>query len=73
MGAFISDSYGRKAALLMVALPYLFGYLVIVYSQFITNYVAFMITLFVGRFFTGVGLGWSCSTVPVSAVNTVAN
>ena len=62
----MTNSYGRKASLLMVALPYLIGYLVIVYSQFITNAAAFVATLFVGRFITGVGLGWSCLAVPVS-------
>ena len=63
------DRFGRKAALLTVALPYLIGYLSICFSQIITEDTAFLVTLFGGRFVTGVGLGWSCVAVPVSCEN----
>lgn len=69
----MTDFYGRKVALLMVAIPYVIGYLMITYTQFIssTSNVAFLFTIFCGRFFTGVGLGWSCLAVPVSCCSYV--
>ena len=68
LGGFSADSFGRKAALLMVAIPYLIGYLIIAYTRFFssTSSVGFLSAIFCGRFFTGVGLGWSCLAVPVS-------
>ena len=68
LGGYVTNTCGRKASLLIVALPYFIGYLIIVYSQFITNTAAFVAILFVGRFITGVGLGWSCLAVPVSSI-----
>lgn len=66
IAGWIADSYGRKVALLLVVLPYFVGYLMISYAHFIYNPVAFKTVLFLGRFLTGVGLGWSCLASPVS-------
>lgn len=66
LGGFLADYLGRKPTLLLVAIPYLIGYLLIAFTQLITSNTIFMATLFAGRFFTGVGLGCSCLAVPVS-------
>lgn len=66
IAGWIADAYGRKMALLLVLIPYFGGYLMIAYAHFISNPVGFKSVLLFGRFFTGVGLGWSCLASPVS-------
>ena len=66
IAGWIADHLGRKAALMLVGIPYLCGYLMIVYSHMSSNAVVFKIILMLGRFLTGVGLGWSCLAGPVS-------
>ena len=66
IAGWIADLAGRKAALMLVGIPYLVGYLMMVYARFIPSALIFKVVLFTGRFFTGVGLGWSCLATPVS-------
>lgn len=66
IAGFIADHAGRKTALMLVGIPYLVGYLMMVYAHFITNAIGFKVVLLIGRFITGVGLGWSCLATPVS-------
>lgn len=66
IAGFITNSFGRKPALLMVMVPYLIGYLLITYSQYVSGNGNLLAVLYTGRFFTGIGLGWSCLAVPVS-------
>jgi len=56
---------GRKFGLILNSGPYLAGYFIILSSYLVTNGVVFKTTLMVGRFFTGVGMGWSYAVVPV--------
>ena len=66
IAGWIADHLGRKAALMLVGILYLSGYLMIVYSHMLNSATAFKTILLLGRFLTGVGLGWSCLTGPVS-------
>ena len=52
-----ADRWGRKTALLLSGIPYLIGYLMIVYAHFISDPVAFKAVVLVGRVITGIGLG----------------
>ena len=70
IAGWIADHLGRKAALMLVGVPYLTGYMLIVYAHMISNATAFKIVLLVGRFLTGVGLGWSCLAGPVSSTKS---
>ena len=66
IAGWIVDYVGRKAALMLVGIPYLVGYLMMVYARFINHAVIFKVILLTGRFLTGVGLGWTCLATPVS-------
>ena len=60
------DYLGRKPSLLMVSLPYFFGYLMMVYPHLINHSVLFKAMLMMGRLLTGVAIGWTSSVMPVS-------
>ena len=60
------DYWGRKPSLLLVSLPYFFGYLMMVYAHMIGLPALFKVVLMFGRFLTGVGIGWTSSVMPVS-------
>ena len=64
----IADRWGRKITLLLSGVPYLTGYLLLVYAHFIDSPVAFKAVVLIGRLISGVGLGWSCLAVPVSGL-----
>ena len=66
VAGWVADHLGRKAALMLVGVPYLSGYMMIVYAHMIESATAFKVVLLTGRFLTGVGLGWSCLAGPVS-------
>ena len=51
---------------MLVGLPYLVGYLMVAYARFAVTQAGFISVLLVGRFLTGVGLGWSTLAVSVS-------
>ena len=69
IAGWISDRMGRKPALMLVSIPYLIGYLMITYARFASDPVVFKTILLIGRFFSGVGLGWSSLAVVVSDIN----
>ena len=46
--------------------PYLIGYLMLSYAHYLPTAVGFKCLLFIGRFVTGVGMGWAGSSGPVS-------
>ena len=66
VAGWIADVLGRKMALMLVAIPYLSGYLMITYAHLSYNPIGFRAVLLIGRFFTGIGMGWSCLATPVS-------
>ena len=66
IAGWIADALGRKMALLLVIIPYLGGYLMITYAHYSCNAIGFRAVLFLGRFFSGIGMGWSCLATPVS-------
>ena len=66
IAGWIADHFGRKAAIMLVGIPYLSGYLMIVYAHMLNSAIAFKVVLLLGRFLAGVGLGWSFVTGPVS-------
>ena len=59
IAGWISDRMGRKPALMLVSVPYLTGYMMITYARFATDPILFKAVLLIGRFFSGVGLGWA--------------
>ena len=66
IAGWISDVLGPKMALLLLILPYLTGYMMITYAHYSCTVVGFRVVLLFGRFFTGIGMGWSCLATPVS-------
>ena len=57
------ESLGRHMALMLCALPYTVGWLLIILSRS-TNGRTFLTLLYIGRFFTGVGVGYTNGSVP---------
>ena len=72
IAGWISDAFGRKMTLLVVAIPYLSGYLMITFAHLSCSPITFKAVLLLGRFFTGIGVGWSCLASPVSCPNVTA-
>lgn len=68
IAGWIADAVGRKMALLLVILPYLTGYMMIIYAHYSYTLSGFRAVLLLGRFFTGIGMGWSCLATPVRCV-----
>ncbi len=66
IAGWISDRMGRKPALMLVSIPYLIGYLMITYARFASNSVLFKVVLLIGRFLSGVGIGWASLAATVS-------
>ena len=62
----VADKWGRKAALMLVGLPYLVGYLMVAYARFAVTRAGFIAVLFLGRFLTGFAGGMSALAVTVS-------
>ncbi len=66
IAGWISDRMGRKPALMLVSIPYLTGYLMITYARFASDAVLFKVVLLIGRFLSGVGIGWASLAAIVS-------
>ena len=60
IAGWIAAYFGHKAALMLVGIPYLSDYLMIIYAHTLNSATAFKVVLLLGRFLTGVGVGWSC-------------
>ena len=61
----MADKWGRKLSIITNAVPYLLGYMIILASYLVHNGVVFKVLLMLGRFITGVGMGWAYVVVPV--------
>ena len=61
-----ADRFGRKVSMLFSGLPYLAGYMMISYAHFSASATAFKALLLIGRFVTGIGMGWASAVVSVS-------
>ena len=68
-GGFFADRFGRKFSMLFSGLPYLAGYIMISYAHFSASATAFKALLLIGRFVTGIGMGWASAVVSVSYTN----
>ena len=60
---FFLEAFGRHMALMICVAPYTVGWLLIIFSRS-TNGHAFLPILYIGRFFTGVGVGYTNGSVP---------
>ena len=60
---YLLDALGRHMALMLCAVPYIIGWLLIMITPAMSRH-GFLPVLYIGRFFTGVGLGFSISSVP---------
>ena len=63
LSGYFLDKLGRHMTLMISVVPYASGWVLIMVTCVITGY-AFLPVLYVGRFFTGVGLGFSMTGVP---------
>ena len=63
MISFFLELLGRHMTLMLCAAPYTIGWLLIMLTRS-TNGRAFLPILYIGRFFTGVGVGWTNGSVP---------
>ena len=69
LAGYAADYVGRKAALLVSAVLSMIGWLLLMSANFWTHGgdpVGFILTLLIGRFFTGGALGWGMLCTPVS-------
>lgn len=71
IAGYIADKWGRKTSLALNSVPYLIGYFIILASYLVRDGVAFKVVLMVGRFITGVGMGWAYIVVPVSVMYNI--
>ena len=55
-----------KVSMLFSGLPYLAGCMMISYAHFSASATAFKALLLIGRFVTGIGMGWASAVVSVS-------
>ena len=69
VGGWIADRFGRKCGMMFCGVPYLIGYLLFSYAHYASTASLFFALLFVGRFSTGFGMGWTASNCPVSFSN----
>jgi MFS family permease len=61
----VSDRIGRSAALVLMNIPHLIGWLVQAYAQFMQTAGGFISVLMIGRWFTGFGTGWGSLVISV--------
>ena len=66
IAGYVADRWGRKFSLVLNSVSYLVGYFIILSAYLATNGVVFKTALMVGRFITGIGMGWTYIVVPVS-------
>ena len=55
--------------MLFAGLPYLIGYMMISYAHHSMSATAFKALVLIGRFITGVGMGWASAVIGVSLVS----
>lgn len=66
IAGWLVDRFGRKSTLILTGLPNFVGWFLLGVSYFITFRPVFVMMLLVGRFFSGVGMGWAMLSAPVS-------
>lgn len=75
VAVFLADRAGRKDTLIFSNTPTVCGYLFITCASYYQNaddrFGAFLVFLYLGRFLTGVGAGWTSVVVPVSLHNSL--
>ena len=64
----IADHWGRKTSLVLSSVPYFTGYCMISYGHYLPTATSFKSILLVGRFLTGIGVGFSYSLCSVGDV-----
>ena len=65
VGGWISDRWGRKCSLLFSSVPYVLGYLLLSYAHYSSTATVFKTLLLIGRFVSGLGMGWASTVAPV--------
>ena len=65
-GGWVADYWGRKCSLMFSGLPIATGYLLLSYAHFSSAARGFVITLYIGRFMTGLGMGAYATCISVS-------
>jgi hypothetical protein len=68
MAGLTSNHIGRSAALVLLGIPHLIGWLAQAYAQFMPTAGAFISVLMIGRWFTGFGTGWGSLVISVICV-----
>ncbi len=63
----VSDHFGRSAALVLMSVPHLIGWLTQTYAPLMPTFDSFVSVLMIGRWFTGFGTGWGSLVITVSA------
>ena len=61
----VSDRLGRSAALVLMTIPHLIGWLLQAYAQYMPSFAGFTSILMLGRWFTGFGTGWGSLVISV--------
>ena len=61
----LSDWFGRKASIILAALPFIIGWYFITFAHTLPNQDGFITVLEVGQFIVGLGTGWTSICVPV--------
>ena len=64
IAGWLLDALGRHMALMFCAIPYATGWLLIILTRLTTGR-AFLPILYIGRFFTGAGMGYATTSVPL--------
>ena len=66
----VSDRIGRSAALVLMTIPHLIGWLAQAYAQWMPSFNSFLSVLMLGRWFTGFGTGWGSLVISVRYVRS---
>lgn len=61
----LSERFGRQATMMLSGLPSVFGWVLLANAQIFPE-AAFVPVLLVGRFFTGLAVGWAVFGISVS-------
>ena len=61
----VSDRFGRSAALVLMSVPHLIGWLTQTYAPLMPTFDSFVSVLMIGRWFTGFGTGWGSLVITV--------
>ena len=68
VGGWVADRWGRKCSMMFCGVPYLIGYALMSYAHYIPSAIPFKVFLMIGRFISGLGMGWASAVSPVSCL-----